>query len=68
MTVVSLNDIRLIHDCSVPRGLAVNDYCSELESFCFESVTDPLKLVKKGYFMSKLNLKSAYHLVPIHWG
>ena len=60
------NDVRLIHDCSVPRGLAVNDYCSEQESFCFESVTDALKLVKKGYFMAKVDLKSAYRSVPIH--
>ena len=60
------NDVRLIHDCSVPRGLAVNDYCSEQESFCFESVTDALKLVQKGYFMAKVDLKSAYRSVPIH--
>ena len=57
--------IRLIHDCSRPAGYAVNDYVTSTERHRFQSVDDAAKLVKKGHFMAKVDLKSAYRSVSI---
>ena len=57
--------IRLIHDCSRPTGYAVNDYVTSTERHRFQSVDDAAKLVKKGHFMAKVDLKSAYRSVSI---
>lgn len=57
--------IRLIHDCSQPDGLAVNDYCTTDWKQKFSRVDDAAKLVTPGCFMAKVDLKSAYRSVPI---
>ncbi|PJE78159.1 hypothetical protein CI610_02909 [invertebrate metagenome] len=57
--------VRLIHDCSKPTGLAVNDYVSELDKQRFQSVDDAVKLVTPFCYMAKVDLKSAYRSVPI---
>ena len=57
--------IRLIHDWSRPDNLAVNHYAS-LDPCKYDSLQDALKLMKKGYFMAKVDLESAYHSVRIH--
>lgn len=51
--------IRLIHDCSQPDGLAVNDYCTTDWKQKFSRVEDAAKLVTPGCFMAKVDLKSA---------
>ena len=57
--------IRIIHDCSRPPGGAVNDYAPELDKQRFQSVDCAAKLVKPGWFMAKVDLKSAYRSVNI---
>ena len=58
-------DVRLTHDCSMPKGKGFNSY-SKVNSFKFQTLDDAIKLLKPGYFMSKIDLKSAYRSVLIH--
>ena len=58
-------DVHLIHDCSMPKGKSFNSY-SEVNSFKFQTLDDAIKLLKPGYFMSKIDLKSLYRSVRIH--
>lgn len=58
-------DIRLIHDGSMPHGQAMNDYASAEECH-YHSLQNALDLVKPGYFLAKVDLKSAYRSVKIH--
>ena len=57
--------VRLIHDCSRPDGLSVNDYCTEEWHQKFSRVEDAAKLVTEGCFMAKIDLQSAYRSVSI---
>lgn len=57
--------VRLIHDCSRPGGLAVNDYCTSDWKQKFARVDDAARLVTPGCFMAKVDLKQAYRSVPI---
>ena len=49
----------------MPKGKGFNSY-SKVSSFKFQTLDDAIKLLKPGYFMSKIDLKSAYRSVPIH--
>ena len=57
--------VRLIHDCSVPKGKAVNDYCTTDWHHRFARVDDAATLVTEGCYMAKVDLKSAYRSVSI---
>lgn len=57
--------IRLIHDCSRPSGLAVNDYCSTEWKQKFSTVDEAAALVTEGCFMAKIDLKNAYRSVKL---
>ena len=57
--------VRLIHDGSLPEGLAMNDY-TDHHSVRYQTIQDACRLAKPGYFCAKLDLKSAYRSVPIH--
>ena len=57
--------VRLIHDCSRPAGLAVNDYVSNFHKQKFQTLDDAKKLVRQGSYFAKVDLKSAYRSVPI---
>ena len=57
--------IRIIHDCSRPPGVSVNDYAPQLDKQRFQSVDCAAKLVKPGWFVAKVDLKSAYRSVNI---
>ena len=57
-------EIRLIHDCSQPAGVALNDY-AECESFKYQSLEDAVELLKPGYYMVKVDLRHAYRSVGI---
>ena len=59
------DDIRLIHDCSRPYGKSVNDYANP-DSFSFNTVDTACEHIHKGYYMAKIDLKSAYRSVGIH--
>ena len=57
--------IRLIHDGSMPEGHALNDYAMS-EECKYQNLQEALDLVHEGYFMAKVDLKSAYRSVNIH--
>ena len=57
--------VRLIHDCSLPRGGSVNDYCSSHWHQKFSRVDDAAALVTGGCYMAKVDLQSAYRSVKI---
>ena len=57
--------VRLIHDCSLPKGGSVNDYCSTDWHQKFSRVDDAAALVTKGCYMAKVDLQSAYRSVKI---
>lgn len=56
---------RLIHDCSRPSGLAVNDDCSAEWKQKFSTVDEAAALVTKGCLMAKIDLKNAYRSVKL---
>ena len=58
-------EVRLIHDCSRPAGLALNDYIDTCP-FKFQTLDDAIHLLKPNYFMAKIDLRHAYRSVPIH--
>ena len=60
-----MEETHLIHDWSQPKGSAVNDY-ADIEHFKYQSIDDAIKLLKTGYFMSKVDLHHAYRSVNIH--
>ena len=57
--------VRLIHDCSRPTGMAVNDYCSADWHQKFSRVDDAASLMTPGCYMAKVDLRSAYRSVKI---
>ena len=57
--------VRLIHDCSLPKGGSVNDYCSSDWHQKFSRVDDAAALVTEGCYMGKVDLLSAYRSVKI---
>jgi len=61
----STGAIRLIHDCSRPLGNSLNDYATLEFSQRFQTIDDATSLVQPGYYMAKVDLKSAYRSVSI---
>ena len=57
--------IRLIHDCSRPAGNSLNDYATLGSSQNFQTIDDATSLIQRGYYMAKVDLKSAYRSVNI---
>lgn len=57
--------VRLIHDCSLPKGQSVNDYCTSDWRQKFSRVDDAAALVTEGCYMAKIDLQSAYRSVAI---
>ena len=57
--------IRLIHDCSRPSGKSLNDYANLEFSQRFQIIGDATSLLQPGYYMAKVDLKSAYRSVSI---
>jgi hypothetical protein len=57
---------RLIHDCSMPHGMSVNDYTVHFEKYRYETVDVAVGMVKKGYYMAKVDIKAAYRSVAIN--
>jgi hypothetical protein len=64
------NKFRMIVDLSSPKGQSVNDGIDPSNcSFHYSSITDAAKRVVecgRGALMAKLDLKSAYRMVPVH--
>ena len=59
------SDLRIIHDCSMSRGLGVNSYI-DIEKQQFSTVDEAVRLVEQGCFMAKVDLRHAYRSVPVH--
>ena len=57
--------VRLIHDGSQPAGASMNDYATLDSHYRFQTIDDAAKLMWPGYYMAKVDLKSAYRSVPI---
>lgn len=60
------NGHRLIHDCSAPSGRSVNDSAVHCDKQTYESIDTAVDYLKSGYFMAKVDIKSAYRAVAIH--
>ncbi len=60
------DELRLIHDCSMPKGQGVNSYVPTLEKLHFQSIDDAIKLVDRDYYLAKIDLRHAYRSVPVH--
>ena len=60
------DELRLIHDCSMPKGKGVNSYVPHIDKLHFQSIDDAIKLIDKGYYLAKIDLRHAYRSVPIH--
>ena len=57
--------VRLIHDCSLPQGAALNDYAVINDKVSFETVEQAAQCIKYNSFLCKIDLKSAYRSVKI---
>ena len=58
------SDIRLIHDCSLPEGRAVNDYAT-YQPFSLQSFDGMVAMVTPDSYMCKVDLRAAYRSVLI---
>ena len=58
-------DLRLIHDCSMPHGMGVNSYI-DIEKQSFQTLNDAAKLIGPNFFLAKIDLRHAYRSVPVH--
>ena len=59
------DDLRLIHDCSMPPSLGVNNYIA-IEKQTFQTLDDAVKLIDEDSFIAKVDLRRAYRSVPVH--
>ena len=50
----------------MPEGHGLNSYANDVNHFQFQSLDDAIRLLKPGYYMSKIDLHHAYRSVPIH--
>ena len=60
------DELRLIHDCSMPVGKGVNSYVPSLDKLHFQTIDDAVQLVDKEFYLAKIDLRHAYRSVPIH--
>ena len=60
------DELRLIHDCSMPKGKGLNSYVPVIDKMSFQTIDDAIKLIGPGYYLGKTDLQHAYHSVPIH--
>ena len=58
--------LRLIHDCSLPVGKSLNSYAPSLEKYSYESVDTAVSMIQEGFYLAKVDIKSAYRNIPIH--
>ena len=60
------DELRLIHDCSMPKGEGVNSYVPTIDKLHFQTIDDAIKYVDQGYFLAKVDLRHTYRSAPIH--
>ena len=49
----------------MPKGQASNEYLN-VAHFKYQTFNDALKMIKPGYYLSKVDLRHVYRTVPIH--
>ena len=59
------DDLRIIHDCSMPQGRGVNSFI-DIEKQKFQTLDDATKLIGKDFYIAKVDLRRAYRSVPVH--
>ena len=63
-------EFRLIHHLSFPEGSSVNDSIPrELSSVQYATIDDTIKKISSlsaGCFLAKTDIKSAFHIIPLH--
>ena len=59
------SEIRLIHDCSMPKGKGVNSYIS-VDKHKYQTVDDAVKLITPDSWLAKIDICHAYRHVGIH--
>ncbi len=57
--------IRLIHDCSQPEGRSLNDYSTKID-VRYQTLQAVTRLLRRDYYIAKVDLKSAYRSVGLH--
>lgn len=57
--------VRLIHDASRPHGVALNDYAVN-HSFRYHTIQEAGEEIKRGDWLAKVDLESAYRSVKTH--
>jgi len=58
-------ELRLIHDCSMPCSQGVNSYIN-ITKEKFQTVDDAVSLIGNNYFLAKVDLRHAYRSIPVH--
>lgn len=58
--------IRVIHDLSSPSYACLNDHAEKDCDLKYQSVQDAISHLRPGYYMAKIDLKSAYRSVKTH--
>ena len=57
--------VRLIHDCSRPRGNALNEHVTR-NPFKYQKLQHAIDAITPGCFLAKIDLAQAYRVVKIH--
>ena len=63
----SAKRFRIVHHLSYPHGKSVNNYTADWDCFLsrFDDAVDIVRRLGKGCFMSKVDVKAAYHCIPV---
>ena len=57
--------VRLLHDASRPHGRALNDFATNTP-FSYQTLYQATSLIRRGDYLAKLDLSSAYRSVKLH--
>lgn len=61
----SSGGVRLIHDCSRPEKYSLNSH-AQTSKFKYETVDKAASLLPPNGYLAKIDLRSAYRVVPVH--
>ena len=61
-----LEEVRLIHDYSLPKDNSLNSHITESEPFSYQTVDNALKHIKHKSFLAKVDIRKAYRHVSLH--
>jgi hypothetical protein len=63
----STKKFRIVHHLSYPHGNSVNSHTAEWDCYLshFDDAIEIVRQVGRGCFMSKVDIKAAYHCIPV---